>query len=217
MVAAGGAQTLINLFLICGIAVAVVQIAGDMLAAAFYPGYSYVNQTVSELSAIGAPTRSFLGVVGLLYHALVVAFAIGVWKAKGRTRAMRITAVLLAVFVLNGLVWSFFPMQQRGSGIVATDIGHIVMAALQVLTMLLYIAFGSGADGRGFRVFSILMIAAILIGGGVTATQTARIAEGLPTPWIGLIERVSFYGPSLWMLALAVVLLRRRGDRFTGE
>jgi hypothetical protein len=91
------------------------------------------------------------------------------------------------------------------------------MAALQVVTMLLFIGFGSGADGRGFRIFSILMIAAILIGGGVTATQTARIAEGLPTPWIGLIERVSFYGPSLWMLALAVVLLRRRRDRSTGE
>jgi Protein of unknown function (DUF998) len=208
MVAEGGAQGLIHFFLICGIAVAVVQITGDMLAALLYPGYSYVNQTVSELSAIGAPTRSFLVFVGLFYHALVMAFAVGVWTADRRT---------LAVFVLNGLVWSFFPMQQRGSGIVATDIGHIVMAALQVVTMLLFIGFGSGADGRGFRIFSILMIAAILIGGGVTATQTARIAEGLPTPWIGLIERVSFYGPSLWMLALAVVLLRRRRDRSTGE
>ena len=63
-----GAQsrtTVINSLLICGIAVAVVQIAGDMLASAFYPGYSYVDQSVSELSAIGAPTRSFLVVVGV--------------------------------------------------------------------------------------------------------------------------------------------------------
>jgi hypothetical protein len=206
-----GAQTrttVINSLLICGIAVAVVQIAGDVVAAAGYAGYSYVNQSVSELSAIGAPTRSFLVVVGILYDALVVAFAVGVWRAAGRTRAMRITAVLLAVFALNGLVWSFFPMQQRGSGMAATDIAHIVGAILQVLTMMLFIAFGSGADGRWFRIFSILMIAAILIAGGAVATQASRIAQGLPTPWHGLIERVSFYGPSLWILTLAAVLLR---------
>ncbi len=208
-----GAQTrttVINLLLICGIAVAVVQIAGDMLAAALYPGYSYVNHTVSELSAIGAPTRLFLIVVGLLYDALVLAFVIGVWKAAGRTRAMRITAALLAVFALNGLVWTFFPMQQRGSEMAATDTAHIVVAILQVLTMVLFIAFGSGADGRWFRIFSILMIAAILIAGGVGATQASRVGQGLPTPWIGLIERVSFYGPSLWILTLAAVLLRER-------
>lgn len=208
-----GAQTrttVINSLLICGIAVAVVQIAGDMLAAALYPGYSYVNQTVSELSAIGAPTRSFLVVVGVLYIALVVAFAVGVWKAAGLTRAMRITAVLLAVFALNALVWAFFPMQQRGSEMAATDIAHIGGAILQVLTMVLFIAFGSGADGRWFRIFSILMIAAILIAGGAAATQASRVGQGLPTPWLGLIERVSFYGPSLWILTLAAVLLRER-------
>ena len=210
-----GAQsrtTVINLLLICGIAVAVVQIAGDMLATALYPGYSYVDQSVSELSAIGAPTRSFLVVVGVIYIALVVAFAVGVWKAAGSTRAMRVTAVLLAVFAFNALVWAFFPMQQRGSEIAITDIGHIGGAILQIITMVLFIAFGSGADGRWFRIFSILMIAAILIAGGLAATQASLIGQGLPTPWLGLIERVSFYGPSLWIMTLAVVLLRERRE-----
>jgi hypothetical protein len=59
-------------------------------------------------------------------------------------------------------------------------------------------------------IFSILTIAAILIAGGANATQASRIAQGLSTPWVGLIERVSFYGPSLWVLTLAAVLLRDR-------
>jgi hypothetical protein len=123
---------------------------------------------------------------------------------------MRITAVLLAVFAVNGILWTFFPMQQRGSEMAATDIGHIVGAIVQVLTIVLFMAFGSGADGRWFRIFSILMIAAILISGGAAAPQASRIGQGLPTPWFGLIERVSFYGPSLWILTLAAVLLRQR-------
>ena len=203
-------RTWINFFLVCGIAAAAVQIAGDIAAAMLYPGYSYADQTVSELSAIGAPTRSFLSLAGDVFNALVLAFAVAVWKTAGHMRAMRMTALLLGLFVSNGIVWSFFPMQQRGNEMAATDIGHIVMAALQVLTIVLFIGFGSIADGKGFRVFSIIMIAAILIAGGVTAAETSRIEQGLATPWIGLIERISFYGPGLWMSTLALVLLRRR-------
>lgn len=203
-------RQVLTLLLACGIAVPVVQIAGDVVAALAYAGYSYINQAVSELSAIGAPTRPFLVAIGAFYDVLVVGFAVGVWRAGIRRRALRITAVLLAIFALNGLVWTFFPMQQRGSEMAATDIGHIVMAVLQVLTMVLFIAFGSGAGGKRFRIFSIFMIAAILASGGVNAMQTSQIEQGLSTPWLGLIERVGFYGPSLWIFMLGAVLVRYR-------
>lgn len=203
-------KDLLTVLLACGIAVAVVQIAGDALAAASYPGYSYLNQAVSELSAIGAPTRTLLVVVGAVYEALVFAFAIGVWRTAGDKRSLRPTAVLLGLFAVNAFVWSFFPMQQRGSEMAATDVGHIVGAAVQVLTIVAFIAFGSGADRKWFRIFSVVMIAAILAAGAIAGSQAGRIAEGLSTPWLGSLERVSFYGPSIWILGLAVVLLKAR-------
>jgi len=83
-------------------------------------------------------------------------------------------------------------------------------ALVQVLTMVIFIAFGSYADGRRFRIFSILMVAVILIAGGAAATQAPQLGQGPPTPWLGLVERASFYGPSLWILALAAVLLHVR-------
>jgi hypothetical protein len=205
---------LVRLLLVCGVAVAVLQVSADVIAALSYHGYSYANQAVSELSAIGAPTRSFLTVVGFFYQALVLAFAVGVWKMADGKRSLRITAGLLGLFALNAFVWTFFPMQQRGSELATTDVGHIIGALAQVLTIVLFIAFGSGARGRSFRTFSLLMIAAILACGSVIATQSSRIAEGLATPGVGLFERVSFYGPSLWILTLAVVLLgARRQER----
>lgn len=194
----------------CGVAVAVVQIAGDVIAAARYPGYSYAHMTVSELSAIGAPTRSFQSGVGVLFGLLVVAFAGGVWWMADGQRRLRSVAVLLGVFAVNGVVWGLFPMQPRGSAMAATDVAHIVGAVVQVATIVLFIAIGSGAAGRPFRRTSIAFIVAILAAGGLAGTQAGRIAAGDPTPYIGLIERVSFYGPSLWILLLAIVLLRNR-------
>ena len=49
-----------RLLLLCGALAAVLFIGTDIAAATlFYPGYDYSAQQVSELSAIGAPSRSF--------------------------------------------------------------------------------------------------------------------------------------------------------------
>jgi hypothetical protein len=204
---------LVTALLACGVAVAVVQIGGDVLSAALYPGYSYAHQTVSELSAIGAPTRPLQAAVGFVYEALVLAFAAGVWRVAVGKRSLRVSAVLLGVFAFNALVWGLFPMQQRGSELATTDVAHAIGAAVQVFTIVLFIGFGSGADGRRFRLFSIALIVAILAAGALTGTQAGRIAAGAPTPYVGLIERVSFYGPSVWILALAIDLLRQERER----
>ena len=53
---------LTKILLICGILSAVLYIGADIIAASLYEGYSYTSQAISELSAIGAPSKSFLGV-----------------------------------------------------------------------------------------------------------------------------------------------------------
>jgi len=32
----------------------------------------------------------------------------------------------------------------------------------------------------------------------------------LPTPWLGIIERISVYSPMLWILVLAILLLQAK-------
>jgi hypothetical protein len=55
----------------------------DVVASILYDGYSYRDQTVSELSAIGAPTRSFWFAFGSVWSGLVIAFGVGVWQSAG--------------------------------------------------------------------------------------------------------------------------------------
>lgn len=205
-------EMLIKWLLRCGVFVPVVQIGGDIFAAMRYSGYSYVNQSVSELSAIGAPTRPITAAVGIAYEILVLAFAVGVWLVAEK-RGMRATAIILGVFALNAVIWGFFPMQQRGNQMTFTDYAHIGGAILQVLTIVLFMAVGSGVSGRWFRVFSILMIVAVLAAGGVAGSQAGQITTGGPTPFMGLIERISFYGPSIWTLVLAIQLMRQQRER----
>jgi len=47
-----------KVLLFCGILAPLLRVATDVLAAMWYPGYSYIDQTMSQLAAIGAPTRA---------------------------------------------------------------------------------------------------------------------------------------------------------------
>jgi hypothetical protein len=73
---------------------------GDIVAAALLPGYSYVNQSVSELSAIGASTRPVTAAFGFAFEFFVLAFAVGVWLVADR-RGLKVASVILGVFAVT--------------------------------------------------------------------------------------------------------------------
>ena len=204
----------VKALLICGIVSFPLYLVGHMLAGMQLEGYSHINQFVSELSAVGAPSQPVAAAFALVYDALVIAFGIGVWAVAGNRRSLRVAAIALLAFGALGSLGGFVPMNPRGAERSATDVGHLFYATGIILSMVLFMAFGSGADGRWFRIYSILTILATLAAGAWTGAQTRLVEQGLPTPWGGAIQRVGVYGPMLWMLVLAVVLLRaqRRQD-----
>lgn len=197
-----------KLLLVCGILSSLVYVATDLLLSWLYDGYSYTDQAISELSAIGAPTQPLWVAMLFLYNPLLIAFGIGIWKVAGRKRSLRFTGILLAAWGVLGFVWLFFPMHMRGAIGSATDTMHLILAGVTVLLIILFIGFGSGARGKWFRLYSILTILAILVFGALVGMQAPRVAAPLPTPWMGVMERVSVYSPMLWVLVLAVALLR---------
>ena len=69
----------------------------DVIAALRYPDYhNYADQMVSELLAVGAPTRALMVWVCIPYHFLVYALAVGVWASAAGKRATRFAAAALA-------------------------------------------------------------------------------------------------------------------------
>jgi hypothetical protein len=199
--------------LVCGVLSSLLY--GTMMIAIRFEGYSPISQTVSELSAIGAPTRPLWMLLGPVYELLVVAFGVGVWVSARGKHALRVVGGLFVAFgVLGGLAWPFAPMHQRevlaAGGGTLSDTLHIILGAVTVLFMLVAIGFGATALGKRFRLYSIATILILLVFGALTGLDGPRIGANLPTPWVGLWERINIYGFLLWVVVLAIVLMRVR-------
>lgn len=199
-----------KILLVCGILSSLLY--GAMIVVIRFDGYSHFSQTVSELSAIGAPTRPLWMVLGSLYDALIAAFGLGVWLSAGGKRALRVVGGLLLAFGMLGLLWPFASMHQRevlaAGGGTFSDTLHIILGAVTVLYMLVAIGVGANAFGRRFRLYSIATFLILLLFGLMTGLDSPNISANLPTPWIGLWERINIAGFLLWVAVLAITLLR---------
>src|SRR5262245_4644447 len=169
-----------RILLACGIAFALLWIGMDIAASLLYDGYSYRDQTVSELSAIDAPTRSFWFMLGTLWSVLVIAFAIGVWQSAGRTRALRIVASLLIAYaVITLTVGPFSSMHQRevlaAGGATLSDTLHLVVTGVGVLTFLIEIGLAATTFGLWFRVYSVATILAMVVFGAITSVYAPQV------------------------------------------
>ncbi len=202
-----------KLFLVCGILSSLLYVAMNVIGAMQFESYSSVSQTVSELFAIGAPSRPLWLVLGLGYDVLVLAFGLGVWASAGGKRALRIVGGLLVAYSVVGLAGPFAPMHLRGQEASLTDTMHIVLTIVLVLFMFLAIGFGAAAFGNRFRLYSIVTILILLVFGALAGVHGPRIAANLPTPWVGVWERINIGVFLLWVVVLAIALLRARVER----
>jgi hypothetical protein len=198
-----------DLLLLAGVLSSIVYVTADILCGLRYPGYSFTDQVISELSAIGAPTTVLWVRLLQIFAVLFAAFAIGVVRESSGNRRLRLTGWLLVGFVLSGPLWSFVPMHQRGDVFTWTDLGHIALGGVMVLLITAVITVGAGALGRRFRVFSQILVTVAVISGVGTFAYVPRMINQLPTPWVGTVERIHLYAFFLWVGVLAVALLRR--------
>lgn len=201
-----------NALLICGIMSSLLYVVMSVIVPIQWENYSSASQTVSELSAIGAPTRLIWVLPGIVYTLLVVAFGLGVRESAQANRPLRIVGGLIVAYGIIGLGWPLAPMHLRevlaSGGRTQSDTMHIVFTVVTVILMLLAIGFGTAAFGKRFRLYSIVTIAVLFVFGSLTGMEAPRIDANLPTPWIGVWERINIGVFLLWIVVLAIVLLR---------
>lgn len=207
-------KVLLKKFLLtCGIISSLHYVAINIIVPMQYQGYSTVTQTVSELSAIGAPTRPLWAFLCIFYSLLIVAFSWGIWKSANRNRSLRIIAILMFIYGVSGFFWP--PMHQRGNEPTLTDTMHIIFSIVTVIMMLMSVGFGASAFGKKFRYYSIATIVLMILFGGLTGMEAPGVAENLPTPMIGVWERISIGVFLLWVIVFAAVLLRKEKGQDT--
>lgn len=207
-----------SVLLLCGAAAAVVYAAMNVVVPLWWPGYSHAAQAVSELSAIDAPTRAIWVPFGALYTLLVIAFGLGVFRAAASRGALRVVGATLVVSGAIGLWWP--PMHQRAviaaGGATLTDTLHLVWTGATVLLMIVGIVASAVAFGPRFRRYAFATLALLTAGALMTSVDAARLDAGLPTPWMGVYERLNIGVYLLWLATLSVTLLREPGVRGAG-
>lgn len=206
-----------KILLLAGIFSSLLYVAMNIIAAGLYEGYDSASQTVSELSAIGTPTRQLWTSLGFIYTILIIAFGFGVRISGAHNRFLRTTGSLLIVYGIIGLGWPMAPMHQRQALAAGektlSDTMHLVFSAVTVLLMLTAIAFGAKSFGRSFRIYSIVTII-LLLGFGIwTGIDAPNLEANLPTPWLGIVERILIATFLLWIIVLAAILLRDKARK----
>ena len=204
-------QKTINLLLICGILGAFLYPLTDIIAGNLYKGYSFNEQTVSELFAIGAPTSQLVVILFTISSLLFIVFASGIWLLSGGKRILRALALMIFGNAVNSLIlWNFFPMHMRGIQPTFTDTMHGILAINPFV--LASIILGAVYFKNWFRYYSIVTILLLIVMVVFAVPKALLVYENSPTPGLGIMERASQYGHQLWHAVLAIVLLNRHVD-----
>ncbi len=198
-----------RVLLLCGILSPLLYAVADALAGTQWQGYSFRDQVISELGAIGAPSRTLFSILLAVVDLLLVAFGVGVWQTAGSKGRLRVAAGLLTGFgVLALTVGQLVPMRPRGTEQGLTGALHLVEGAVAMLMVLAAMGFAGTAFGRRFRLYTVATIALVLAFGAWSGMEAPRIEAGLATPWAGVKERIFWYAYQLWFAVLALTLLR---------
>lgn len=188
-------------FVVCGVLSSLWYMAMNAVVPAGFPGYDFGSQTVSEISALGAPTRPVWVAFAFGYVLLFAAFGWGVWKSVGGDRRLRVVGMLILVYSLFNAYWP--PMHLRGEVPTLTDTLHITWTIVTVIMMMLMMGFAAAALGSGFRIYTIVSILLLILFGSLTSIQAGNIPRNLPTPWMGLWERINIGVFMVWVVVLA--------------
>ena len=138
---------------------------------------------------------------------LFAAFGFGVLKSANGNRHLRTLAIIIFAYC----AWNFYwpPMHQRGIEPSLTDTLHIVWASVTVILMMVMMGFGAAALGTKFRVYTIGTMILLMGFGFMTSLDAPKIPDNLPTPLLGIWERILIALFMLWVIVLATTLRHR--------
>lgn len=204
---------------LCGL-LGVVSLLSYLAAVIFsplaYPGYQWMSQAVSDLSAVNAPSRDLWNQLSCLYGKCglvsVMAVCVYVQVVKSGSRLFRLGIILFTVMNwISAVGYDLFPLSQAGTGMTGfSDIMHVyVVTAGVVITSIasltLIIIGGIRSPGtRGIAVWAAVALAMMFAG--------AIGTNAVPKAYFGIAERFSVFAATGFNAVLGLYLFLGRLD-----
>ncbi|HCQ74790.1 MAG TPA: DUF998 domain-containing protein [Clostridiales bacterium] len=185
--------------------------AAVIFAPLAYPGYDWMAQAVSDLSAANAPSLALWNRLTALYNvcevACVTVVCIGI-QGK-RTKLLRVGVYIFAVMEwVSAVGFRAFPLTDSGFAGTFQDTMHIAVTGVVVLLSIvsLVIIIIAGAKDRSCRSYGVcagIALAMMLVG--------AVGMKLVPAEYFGVVERFSVFAATGFNAALGIHLFV--GDR----
>ena len=202
-----------KLLMLCGVSAAVIYMETVILGGLLRPGYSHISMAISELVAEGAPNRSLLSSLFLLYNALLTIFGIGLFlkvnSQSGRKRSGILGSLALVLVGMAGILMELvFAQEPGGTATTFTGTMHFVMAGIASLgTMVAVLGIGlwfrNIPELKSYFLYSIISVAIIFVSGGSSIPAMAN-----HSPLFGLIERATILTFTLWMFVIGLKMFQ---------
>lgn len=185
--------------------------AAVIFAPLAYPGYDWMAQAVSDLSAANAPSLALWNRLTALYNvcevACVTVVCIGI-QGK-RTKLLRVGVYIFVVMEwVSAVGFRAFPLTDSGFAGTFQDTMHIAVTGVVVLLSIvsLVIIIIAGAKDRSCRSYGVcagISLAMMLVG--------AVGMKLVPAEYFGVVERFSVFAATGFNAALGIHLFA--GDR----
>ena len=202
-------RKLINYFGLAGIIQLLSYTAAVIFAPLSFPGYNWMSQAVSDLSAESAPSRQLWDQISALYSTCsiicMVCVVLFVADNKISSRLFRIGIYLFAAMnFISEVGYTMFPLSDSGKDITTfSEIMHMIVTAAVVMLSIasLTILIISGLKKGGIR--SIAVFAAIAL---VMMFVGAIGMKAVPPDYFGIIERFSVFAAVGFTAVLGIYL-----------
>lgn len=183
--------------------------AAVVLAPLAYPGYDWMAQAVSDLSAANAPSLALWNQLSALYNVceVVCVTVVCIGMQGQKTKLLRSGIYLFAIMEwISAVGYRMFPLSDSGYAGAFQDVMHMAVTALVVLLSIvsLTVIIAAGAKSRDCRSYGVcagIALAMMLVG-----AMGMKLA---PAEYFGVVERFSVFAATGFNAALGIHLFCR--------
>lgn len=197
---------------ICGIIGPILKSIVIVTLGFLWPGYSHVSQAISELGAIDAPNALVMNVSYVVFGLLMVCFAFGLHQGICQGEGSIVGPVLVAIYGVGQVANGIFPcapgcqitlMIGSFTGLMRIVTSYVGFIAILLAMLVMSRRLRKDKQWRNYGSFSTV-IGLISVG----AFLLSFVLSGLLTPWVGAFQRLRHGIVFLWIIVMAVNLLR---------
>ena len=205
-------RKLINYIGLTGLIALISYMAAMIFAPMAYPGYNWMEQAVSDLSADNAPSRKLWNLLAAFYNSggVVCSTCISIYISERKiyTKLFRVGVHLFTIMNwISKIGYSMFPLSDAGKDIEGfQEIMHIVVTAavviLSIVSLTILIVAGCRKkEVRGIGIWAAVALIMMFVG--------AAGRSMVPPEYFGVVERFSLVAAVGYNAVLGIYLFNR--------